>query len=115
MNNERFVEILNIHLAEAEANDTLPLELIAELREAFSDPENVTSMLEKLSQTIDDLFLYGTGHRIPTGLQVTAQRYLPPFHDNRPDCLDARICALRYSGEPVIRRDSFIKIISSEK
>lgn len=52
--------------------------------------------------------------RIPTGNQIVAQRDLPPFHDNRPDCLDARICALRYSSEPAIRRDGFIKIIPTE-
>ena len=52
--------------------------------------------------------------RIPTGKQIVAQRDLPPFHDNRPDCLDARICALRYSSEPAIRKDGFIKIIPTK-
>lgn len=52
--------------------------------------------------------------RIPTGTQIAAQRDLPSFYDNRPDCLDARICALRYSSEPAIRRDGFIKIIPTE-
>jgi hypothetical protein len=52
--------------------------------------------------------------RVPTGKQIVAQRDLPPFHDNRPDCLDARICALRYSSEPAIRKDGFIKIIPTE-
>lgn len=63
-----------------------------------------------MQQTVDSPYI-----RTPTGIQFAAQRDLPPFHDNRPDCLDARICALRYSDEPVIRRDSFIKIIPSEK
>lgn len=52
--------------------------------------------------------------RIPTGRQVVAQRELPPFHDNRPDCLDSRICALRYSSEPAICKDGFIKIIPTK-
>ena len=52
--------------------------------------------------------------RIPTGNQIVAQRDLPLFHDNRPDCLDARIYALRYSSEPAIRKDGFIKIIPTK-
>ena len=52
--------------------------------------------------------------RIPTGRQVVAQRELPPFHDNRPDCLDARHYAMRFSAEPAIRNDAFIKIIPTK-
>lgn len=63
-----------------------------------------------MQQTVDSPQI-----RIPTGTQIVVQRDLSPFHDNRPDYLDARICALRYSDEPVIRRDSFIQIIPSEK
>ena len=63
-----------------------------------------------MQQTVDSPHI-----RTPTGIQAAAQRDIPPFHDNRPDYLDARICALRYSDEPVIRRDGFIKIIPSEK
>ena len=53
--------------------------------------------------------------RIPTGIQAAVQRDLPSFHDNRPDCLDARICALRYSGDPVIKTDGFVKIVPAEE
>ena len=52
--------------------------------------------------------------RIPTGRQVVAQRKLPPFHDNRPGCLDARLYAMRFSGEPAIRNDGFIKLIPTK-
>ena len=53
--------------------------------------------------------------RIPTGIQVVAQRDLPPFHDNRPDYLDARMRVMRYSGDPVIKTDGFVKIIPTEE
>lgn len=52
--------------------------------------------------------------RIPTGNQIVAQRDLPPFHDNRPDCLDARICALSYTDIPNPLRNSFAKISTAD-
>lgn len=52
--------------------------------------------------------------RIPTGIQAVAQRDLPPFHDNRPDYLDARMRVMRYSGDPAILKDGFIKIIPAD-
>lgn len=52
--------------------------------------------------------------RIPTGNQIVAQRDLPPFHDNRPDCLDARVCALRYADIPNPLRNSFAKISTTD-
>lgn len=52
--------------------------------------------------------------RIPAGNQAVAQRDLPPFHDNRPDYLDARMRVMRYSGDPVIHKDGFIKIIPAD-
>jgi hypothetical protein len=52
--------------------------------------------------------------RIPTGIQAVVQRDLPPFHDNRPDYLDARIRVMHYPGDPVIKTDGFVKIIPSE-
>lgn len=63
-----------------------------------------------MQQTVDSPHI-----RIPTGIQNAAQRDLPPFHDNRPDCLDARICALRCADGKMIHNDGFIKIIPSEK
>lgn len=53
--------------------------------------------------------------RIPTGIQAAVQRDLPPFHDNRPDYLDARMRAMRYSGDPVIKSDGFVKIIPTKE
>ena len=52
--------------------------------------------------------------RIPTGRQVVAQRELPPFHDNRPDCLDARHYAMRFSAEPAIRNNASIKLLPTK-
>lgn len=52
--------------------------------------------------------------RIPTGIQAVAQRDLPPFHDNRPDYLDARIAALRCSNYPVSDYSAFVGIIPSK-
>lgn len=53
--------------------------------------------------------------RIPTGIQAAAQRDLPQFHDSRPDYLDARMRVMRYSGDPVINTDGFVKIITTEE
>lgn len=53
--------------------------------------------------------------RIPTGIQAVAQRDLPPFHDNRPDYLDARMRVMHYPGDPVIKTDGFVKIIPTEE
>ena len=53
--------------------------------------------------------------RIPTGIQAAAQRDLPPFHDNRPDYLDARISALRCSNAPLPDYNAFVKIIPTEE
>lgn len=53
--------------------------------------------------------------RIPTGIQAAAQRDLPPFHDNRPDYLDARISVLRCSNAPVPDYNAFVKIIPTEE
>ena len=53
--------------------------------------------------------------RIPTGKQIVAQRDLPPFHDNRPDYLDARIAVLRCSNAPVSDYNAFVKIIPTEE
>lgn len=52
--------------------------------------------------------------RIPTGRKIVAQRDLPPFHDNRPDYLDARICALRYTDIPHPLRNSLAKISTAD-
>lgn len=52
---------------------------------------------------------------IPTGTQIVAQRDIPPFYDNRPDAMDARICALRCTVEPMIHNDGFIKILPAKK
>lgn len=53
--------------------------------------------------------------RIPTGTQIVAQRDIPLFHDNRPDALAARICALRYADGKMIHNDGFIKILPAEE
>ena len=106
--------------------------LLAALKDIFDDSVNRCATNGLIPQSIaDEMIQNTTGRdvlkwvlnqtessphiRIPTGIQVVVQRDLPPFHDNRPDYLDARICALRYSDDPVIKTDGFVKIIPTEE
>lgn len=105
--------------------------LLAALKDIFDDSVNRCATNGLIPQSIaDEITQNTTGRdvlkwvmnqtesapyiRIPTGIQAVAQRDLHLFHDNRPDCLDARICALRYSDAPVINKDCFVKIIPTE-
>lgn len=88
------------------ANGLLPQSLADEITENTTGRDVLKWVLNQ-TESADCI-------RIPTGKQIVAQRDLPPFHDNRPDYLDARMRVMRYPGDPVIRNDGFIKIIPAD-
>ena len=87
-------------------NGLIPQSLADEMKRNMTGADVLKSVL---SQAENSPYI-----RIPTGNQIVVQRDLPPFHDNRPDYLDARICAIRYSDIPHPLRNSLVKIPTTD-